>query len=250
MQFPFQYLFPFLIPTSEASIPFGNLGPNEMVVFLNGFHFLSGNGSAEISANHYCTILSDDFLQCTVYNSNTTPAHLVGIEYIVSTALFETLDYEERQLWHSHGYEVTSGSLIEPGMPASIDLSIMKVLVGTYGKTVHSWRFDEKDNPVPIGVPELVMGYTKDGQICETFIEARDELFGISTTEVRAARTAAGITTPEAVPGADSWKYGYSLSYGIINTTEETKFPVGATCWKREVELERDLKVALYIFVV
>jgi hypothetical protein len=60
----------------------------------------------------------------------TTPTHLAGIEYIISPALSETLDMEERQLWHSHSYEVSSGSLIEPGMPASIDLAIMEVLVG------------------------------------------------------------------------------------------------------------------------
>ncbi|KAH6664959.1 hypothetical protein B0J14DRAFT_457039, partial [Halenospora varia] len=172
--------------------------------YLNGFHFLSGNTSVELSANHYCTILSNDFLQCTVYNTATTPKHLVGIEYIISPALFETLDLQERQLWHSHSYEVTSGFLIEPGMPSTIDHTIMEILVGTYGKTAHTWRYDAKDLPVPIGVPELVMGYTSDSQITPEFVTARDKLFGTNTTAIKESRK--DICAPEVIEGADSWK--------------------------------------------
>ncbi|CZR61272.1 uncharacterized protein PAC_11168 [Phialocephala subalpina] len=187
-----------------AALPFGNIGPEGTVLFLNGFHFLSGNASAEISANHYCTILSDDFLQCTVYTTGTTPAHLAGIEYIISPNLFATLPMEERQLWHSHSYEVTSGFLIEPHMPSSIDLSIMSnVLVGTYGKTAHTWRFDAQNKTVPEGIPELVMGYTEDGQITPDFVTKRDVLFGVNSTEIREQRE--NITKPVLIEGADSW---------------------------------------------
>lgn len=118
----------------------------------------------------------------------------------------------ERQLWHSHGYEVTSGFLVEPGMPeraylhqyssvqapqanslplptTAVDHVIMKdVLVGTYGKTFHTWRYDQKDNPIPLGIPELVMGYTGDDQVTPGFVTARDHLFGINTTAVRESR--------------------------------------------------------------
>jgi hypothetical protein len=166
-------LFFLLFSSTNASHPFGVLGPEGTVIFLNGFHFLSGNVSAEISADHYCVLLSDDFLQCVIYTTATTLTHLAGIEYIISPALFETLDMEERQLWHSHSYEVSSGSLIEPGMPASIDLAIMEVLVGTYGKTAHPWRFDAQNLTVQVGIPELVMGYTADGQIRESFVDQR-----------------------------------------------------------------------------
>jgi hypothetical protein len=124
---------------SHAALPFGNAGPIGAVLFLNGFHFLSGNSSAKVSADHPCTILSDDFIRCVIYNTISTPAHLTGIKYIISPTLFETVEMTERELWysHSHSYEVTSGFLIEPHMPASIDLSIMEVVVGMYGKTAH-----------------------------------------------------------------------------------------------------------------
>ncbi|KAI0551267.1 hypothetical protein F4679DRAFT_146748 [Xylaria curta] len=196
----------------------------------------------EVSANHYCVIIRDDMLQCVVYNTATTPAHLAGIEYIITEDAFATLDYEgmwrfvsigtmplltsfeERQLWHSHSYEVTSGFLIEPGLPSPVDHTIMKdVLVNTYGKTIHTWRYDQKDALYPVGVPELVMGFTHDDQITPDFVLERDDLFGSNTTEIRNARQ--DIVPNDVLPGADSWKYGYALSFGIVNKTINTEFP-------------------------
>jgi len=86
-------ILPFL---TRATIPFGHLGLENIGLFLNEFHFLSGNNHADISANHWCAIISDDFLRCVVYNTATTPTRLAGIEYIVSPTTFESLDYEER----------------------------------------------------------------------------------------------------------------------------------------------------------
>ncbi|KAI0438632.1 hypothetical protein F4803DRAFT_87170 [Xylaria telfairii] len=207
-----------------ASLPFGLAGPQGTVLFLNGFHFVSGHTDYEVSANHYCVIIRDDMLQCVVYNTATTPAHLAGIEYIITEDAFATLDYEERQLWHSHSYEVTSGFLTEPGMPGPVDHTIMKdVLVNTYGKTIHTWRYDQKDAPYPVGVPELVMGFTHDEQITPDFVIQRDDLFGTNTSEIKEARK--DIIPNDVLPGADSWKYGYALSFGIVNTTFDTEFP-------------------------
>ncbi|KAI1738644.1 hypothetical protein F4680DRAFT_424531 [Xylaria scruposa] len=213
-----------LLPTSTlAALPFGLAGPQGTVLFLNGFHFVSGHTDYEVSANHYCVIIRDDLLQCVVYNTATTPAHLAGIEYIITEDAFATLDFEERQLWHSHSYEVTSGFLIEPGLPGPVDHTIMKdVLVNTYGKTIHTWRYDQKDALYPVGVPELVMGFTHDDQITPDFVLDRDDLFGSNTTEIRTARQ--DIVPNDVLPGADSWKYGYALSFGIVNKTINTEF--------------------------
>lgn len=77
---PNLYILGLLVQFSLAALPFGNLGPEGTVLFLNGFHFLSGNSSAEISANHYCTILSDDCETQLSYsfppNPKISPRHL------------------------------------------------------------------------------------------------------------------------------------------------------------------------------
>jgi len=76
---------------------------------------------------------------------------------------------------------------------------------------------------VPVGIPELVMGYTADGQIRESFVDQRDALFEVNTTEIRDSRM--NISMPPVIAGADSWKYGYQLQYVLQNVTADTVFP-------------------------
>lgn len=91
----FTALLLLLISSScSATLPFGHYGPEGTVLFLNGFHFVSGHTDWEISANHYCVIISDEMLQCAIYTTGTSPARLAGIEYIITGDAFETLEYE------------------------------------------------------------------------------------------------------------------------------------------------------------
>ncbi|KAF2139979.1 uncharacterized protein K452DRAFT_299948 [Aplosporella prunicola CBS 121167] len=56
--------------------------------------------------------------------------------------------------------DVESGLLTEPGMPARVDDEVMKILADSYGKILRTWRYDQKNNTLPLGIPELVNGYT------------------------------------------------------------------------------------------
>ncbi|KAI1095086.1 DUF1264-domain-containing protein [Rostrohypoxylon terebratum] len=211
----------------SATLPFGHYGPEGTVLFLNGFHFVSGHSDWEISANHYCVIIASDTLQCAVYNTNTTPARLAGIEYIITTEAFETLDYEERQMWHSHVYEITSGFLIEPNLPDSVDHTIMKDVCD--GRDLRQDIPHLALRPAELLVPDRRPGArhgihrTGDDQITPDFVTKRDELFGVNTTEIRDSRS--DISPPAIVAGADSWKYGFVLSLGLVNQTANTTFP-------------------------
>jgi len=62
-----------------------------------GIHFYSGDMSRQIIAEHYCSPQPQDVLQCVIYDSNKPGAHLIGIEYIVSTKIFETLPPEREE---------------------------------------------------------------------------------------------------------------------------------------------------------
>ena len=203
---------------ASASLPFGEVGPNNAVLFFNGFHFVNGQQSHQMEANHHCAIISNDFIQCIIYDSHYAPAKLRGIEYIISRAAFANLPAEERQLWHSHSYEVTSGSLLEPGIPPLVDDAVMQTLVSTYGKTFHTWRYDQRDSPLPLGIPELVMGFTADGQLAPSEAQARDAQFAVNTTAIRAHR--AGVIQPvQPLPGADSWQNGFCVQLALANCT-------------------------------
>jgi hypothetical protein len=65
---------------------------------------------------------------------------LIGLEYILSERLFKTLPEEEKKYWHSHSYEVSSGTLIAPGVPSFAEKADMQNLANTYGKTFRMWQ--------------------------------------------------------------------------------------------------------------
>ena len=173
--------------------------------YLNGFHFYSGRPSAQMEAHHYCNILDEDLIQCVIYDGNVRTARLMGVEYIVSASLFAKLPDDEKALWHSHVHEVKSGQLIAPGLPQPAEHAVMEKIVGTYGKTVHTWHTDRHES-LPVGLPQLMMGFTADGQVDAGLVRSRDERFGVNSEERRRYR--ADIPSPPVLPGADAWQQG------------------------------------------
>ncbi|MBA0616256.1 hypothetical protein Godav_016317, partial [Gossypium davidsonii] len=102
--------------------------------------------------------------QCLIYDTPEADAKLIGLEYIISENLFLTLPDEEKPLWHSHLYEVKSGVLFMPRVPGPIERQDLEKVCKTYGKTIHFWQIDKGDN-LPLGLPQLMMTLTRDGQL-------------------------------------------------------------------------------------
>lgn len=178
---------------------------NAINVYLDGFHFYNGNMKGQMEAHHFCTVLNEDVTQCVIYDGNVKDSHIMGVEYIISDKLFKSLPEDEKKLWHSHNHEVISGTLIAPGIPESAEHELMEKLVSTYGKTWHTWHTDQ-DKELPYGSPQLMMGFTKDGQLEDSLIAKRDKNFEISTEEKKKNR--ADIPDHKILPGADSWQDG------------------------------------------
>ena len=109
-------------------------------------------------------------------------------------------------------------------MPPTADKSVMEILVQTYGKTWQTWRWDQQNSSVPFGIPQLLMGYTGDSQVTPGFVSQRDQLFGVNTARIRQQRESINATAPPVIHGADSWKNGFTLQLGLVNTTGETVF--------------------------
>jgi len=174
-------------------------------VYVNGFHFVSGDLATQVEAHHYCSTLSEDVRQCIIFDGNGGDAKLMGIEYIVSRRVFEQMDALERRLWHSHVYEVKSGSLVAPGVPAAAEHEVMEKMVGTYGKTWHTWH-SSHDASLPLGHPMLMAGFTADGQLDPRLLAARDERLKLASTDRRRQRE--DIAAPVVAGGADAWQRG------------------------------------------
>jgi Protein of unknown function (DUF1264) len=180
-----------------------------------GIHFYSGDMKRQIIAEHYCSHWTDEILQCIIYDSNKPNARLIGVEYIVSAKIFESLPAEEKKLWHSHNYEVKSGVLTAPEMADSAEKDLLKVLIGTYGKTWHMWQVDRGDK-IPMGIPQLMMAFTKDGQASASIIAERDKLYGPSPAK-KSAR--ADIADFKVDPAADGWQKGQALQLDLKTVT-------------------------------
>jgi hypothetical protein len=88
---------------------------------------------------------------------------MIGIEYMVTPEVFASLPEEEKKLWHSYFYEVASGLLVATDLPTDQDLSTVGSTMNVYGKTFLLW--DPMMNPVPMGIPQLMMSFIKDGQL-------------------------------------------------------------------------------------
>jgi len=174
-------------------------------MYLDGFHFYNGRMSGQMEAHHYCTALNQEVFQCAIFDGNTSSAKLMGVEYIISKRLFEGLPTSEKQLWHSHVHEVKSGQLIAPGIPQVAETRLMENLVTTYGKTWHTWH-TEQGQELPYGVPQLMMGFTADGQVDPQLVRERDSRMGVDSEAKKRAR--AGIAAPAVDPGADAWQKG------------------------------------------
>src|SRR5690606_16473521 len=177
----------------------------KMNIYLNGFHFYGGNMEGQMEAHHYVSQLNEDLYQAIIFDGNGNDAKIMGIEYIVTERLFKQLPEEEKKLWHSHHYEVKSGTLIAPGIPDEVEYVLMEKLVSTYGKTIHTWHTD-RELELPIGPPLIMMGFTEDGQLHPELLEERDSNFQISTAEKKKHRE--GIPMPEVDPLANAWEKG------------------------------------------
>lgn len=185
--------------------------------YLDGFHFYNGNIKAQMEAHHYVQQLNEDLYQAIIFDGNGKDAKIMGIEYIVTKKLFNTLSNEEKKLWHSHVYEVKSGELIAPDIPDKVEHELMEKIIATYGKTIHTWHTDQ-ERTLPVGSPMVMMGFTKDGQMDKNLIKARDERLKVSTEEKRKQRK--NIPSPAIDAQANAWEKGEIRQFILTNKAD------------------------------
>ena len=168
-----------------------------------GIHVAKKDPKFQLVTQHYCVAHTehghDDLFQCVLFDGTGKNAKLLGVEYIVSDAVYRTLPADEKKYWHAHTYEVLGGGLIAPGMAPDDELKFMKTVMTTWGKAWHTWP--DPKSPVPLGEPLLIWSLTGDGQADEKVVAARDKEFGCSTAKIREARgKAIGYEVPKVSP--------------------------------------------------
>jgi hypothetical protein len=177
--------------------------------YLDGFHVMKDDPALHMEAHHYCKGMNEEFTQCVIFDGNTADANLIGIEYIVSEALFDSLPEEEKKNWHPHNYEILSGQLILPGVPAIAEQAALEKKLNSYGKTWHVWDTGHAGHPaahqLPVGKPMLAWSYNRDGEAPPGLVAARDKRMKVDTAEKRRGR-AAFATKAKPQMGVDDLK--------------------------------------------
>lgn len=192
---------------------------------LSAFHVYAHDHTRHVESHHFCSHRSKDFHQCVIYDSDASDARLIGIEYIVSEQIFKSLPEEEKRYWHSHKHEVESGILcletkgvVPAVMNDTAEQSVMLHLHQTYGKTIHTWAFDDFPE-LPLGPPHLMMSYTGINPPSDDAIRCRDERSGISSSAKKGLREGY-LPRYQKDNKADQWE---TSGTGIMFKPEETQ---------------------------
>ena len=160
--------------------------------YLNGFHVMKDDVRLHMEAHHFCKGMNEEFTQCVIFDGNTRDANIIGIEYIISEQLFDSLDAAEKKSWHPHNYEILSGELVMPGVPAIAEKEALKRKLNSYGKTWHVWDTGHAGHPaadkLPVGSPRLAWSYNRDGERPPALLAERDSRMKIDTGEKRRER--------------------------------------------------------------
>ena len=153
---------------------------------LCALHAYAAEPERQVVAHHYCTHLTSEIHQCVLYDSADKGARLIGIEYLISRRLFDTLPAEEKPYWHSHKFEVESGMLQMPGLPELMERPLMHEIAAMYGKIVCTWQSDI--HSLPIGPPQIMVSLTQPQQVNSDRLAEQERQTGIKVEDRRKQR--------------------------------------------------------------
>jgi hypothetical protein len=163
----------------------------QLAVYLVGFHADKDDPSRQMTAHHFCRPVNQDLTQCALFDGNSAEANLTGVEYIISEKLFNELPQEEQPYWHPHNFEILSGTLTAPGLPAVAEHDLFAMFMNSYGKTWHTWQtgmYQSAQQHVPLGPPHLAWSFNHEGEAQAGLVESRDREMNISSSDLRNAR--------------------------------------------------------------
>lgn len=194
------------------------------------FALLAHDLRRQLEVHHFVSRLNQDVLQCAVYDSDKPSARLIGVEYIVSDNIFESLPPEEQRLWHSHAYEVKAGLWTDVGVPEMLQSSEMARIAKTYGKFWCIWQVDRGDR-LPLGAPALMVSpqAVEPGRVRAELVRDRDERYRVDSSARGLKGARVEMEEPEwSNPNADYWRLhgkGFAVDVTAAEMKRHAPFP-------------------------
>lgn len=104
-----------------------------------GVHLMKDDPRESRIAYHFCMPVNDDLAQCVLYDGTGPDARLIGIEYLVSDAVYRTMPDEEKALWHDHKFEVDTRLLKSLTQSGDDERKTLAQVRPMWGKVYHTW---------------------------------------------------------------------------------------------------------------
>lgn len=192
-------------------------------IHLVGIHPMKADPNHQMDAHHFCRQVNEDFAQCALFDGSDGDANLNGIEYIISEDLFESLPDEEKQYWHPHNYEILSGTLVAPRLPAAAERELMRGKMNSYGKTWHLWNSGNSNtepDKLPMGEPRLAWSLNRDNEANPELLKRRQKELEMELAEIREKR-AELLELAKPQKGVDALKGEFGRPTQSIEGVEE-----------------------------
>lgn len=104
-----------------------------------GVHLLKELPEHSRVAYHFCKEVNGDLNQCVLYDGTGPDAKLIGVEYLVSDAVYQKMPAEEKAYWHDHKHEVDAGYLKSLTQSGDEEKRTMAKVRTLWGKVYHTW---------------------------------------------------------------------------------------------------------------
>ena len=94
-----------------------------------------------LRVEHFCKPHDRVMMVCQLYDSNSTNATLIGIEYIITQEQYDSLPNREKPYWHAHREELRperADPMMPELSPEQAQAEMAKMLP-TWGKVIITW---------------------------------------------------------------------------------------------------------------
>jgi hypothetical protein len=94
-----------------------------------------------LRVEHFCKPNDKIMMVCQLYDSNSTNATLIGIEYVVTQQQYDSLPDREKPYWHAHREEFRpdrADPMMPELSPEQAQAEMAKML-STWGKVIITW---------------------------------------------------------------------------------------------------------------
>lgn len=135
----------------------GNSPADGFTLHIQAPHMMP-DGTVGGPFHHYCKGISDEIIQCLLFESTDPKGRLIGVEYFIAKALVrkEIPLITWNRNFHDHKVEIATGRVLVLDQPEEKAKEIAEAASGTDGIIFHLWPKGKKVPDGTVVIPNAV----------------------------------------------------------------------------------------------